>query len=89
MTKEERLAKQRAKLLWCVHILGPDEMIPKESYEAAEKHATELIDFLHRAGAPDDVLCLPIVARWPWSDEAHRRELGRVRSSDTSCKGEP
>lgn len=35
MTKEERLAKSRAKILWCVHILGPDELIPKESYALA------------------------------------------------------
>lgn len=78
MTKEERLAKARAKVLWCVHILGPDDLIPAASYEAAEKHATELSDFMHGPDVPDlDVLCLPIVAVWPYSAEAHRAALAK------------
>lgn len=83
MTKEERLTKARAKILWCVHILGPDELIAKESYEAAEKHATELSDYLHGPDMPDtDVLCLPIVAMWPWSPEAHRAALVQGAASE-------
>lgn len=75
-TKEARLTKARAKILWCVHVLGPDELIAKESYAAAEKHATELSDYMHGPDVPDlDVLCLPIVAMWPWGADAHRDAL--------------
>lgn len=81
MTKEERLTRQRAKILWCVHILGPDELIAKESYEAAEKHATELSDYLHGTMPDHDVLCLPIVAMWPHGEDAHRAELAATRTS--------
>lgn len=83
MTKEERLSKARAKILWCVHILGPDDVIAKESYEAAEKHATELSDYIHGPDKPDlGVLCLPIVAMWPWSAEAHRAALVQGTEQD-------
>ncbi|HVL61392.1 MAG TPA: hypothetical protein VM430_08290 [Microbacterium sp.] len=86
MTKEERLKKARAKILWCVHVLGPDEMIAKESYEAAEKHATELSDFMHGPHVPDlNVLCLPIVAVWPYGEQAHRDELAKAKAAD--CAG--
>lgn len=84
-TKEERLMKERAKLRWCVHILGPDELVAKESYEAAEKHASELTDFLFSSDKPD-VLCLPIVAMWPWSDAAHQDALA---ADATACAGTP
>ena len=76
-TKEERLARSRAKLLWCVHILGPDDLVAHESYEAAEKHATELNDYMHDpANLPDlDVMCLSIVAMWTGSAEEHAAEV--------------
>lgn len=83
MTKEERLTKSRAKILWCVHILGPDEMIAKESYAAAEKHATELSDYMHGPDVPDlGVMCLPIVAMWPHGETSHRVELARLRAAE-------
>lgn len=79
MTKE-RLAQHRARLLWCVHILGPDELVAKESYEAAEKDATELREFMYGPDLPDlDVMCLPIVAVWPGSAEEHAVALKEER----------
>lgn len=85
--QKERLARDRAKILWCVHVLGPDELIAKESYDAAEKHATELRDFMYGPAMPSSEytpMCLPIVAVWPWSADAHRAELAKERSADTS-----
>lgn len=85
MTKEEKLSRQRAKILWCVHILGPDEMVAKESYEAAEKHARELTDALYESTPlTGDILCLPIVAVWPWSADAHRTALAAPCASEGS-----
>lgn len=86
MTKEERLAKYRAKILWCVHILGPDELIAKASYEDAEKHARELSDFMHETMPDTGVMCLPIVAVWPWTAEGHRQALAEAQNESEERK---
>lgn len=84
MTRE-RLAQHRAKIRWCVHILGPDELVAKESYEAAEKHATELRDFMYGPSLPDlDVMCLPIVAVWPHDAESHIEALAEEREREAA-----
>jgi hypothetical protein len=74
-TKEERLARDRAKVRWCVHILGPDELIATKDYDAAEKRATELRDLVYGEMPDLDVMWLPIVAIWPYSDESHEAAL--------------
>lgn len=81
-TKEERLEATRAKLLWCVHILGPDELVAHESYAAAEKHAAELNDYMHDpANLPDlDVMCLSIVAVWTGSAKDHAAEVVKTKA---------
>jgi len=58
----EILAVQRAKVCWAVHMLGPDEIIPMASYEAAEKYAVDMNAFFY-SGSRDmpDVLCLSVV----------------------------
>ena len=80
MINEARLKRDRAKILWCFDIIGPDEVIPKESYEAAEKHATVLRDFMYGPSMPDSEwapMCLPIVAMWPHSAKSHAEELAK------------
>jgi hypothetical protein len=73
---KEMIAAQRAKLLWCVHVLGPDDLYAAPSYEAAEKHVEELTAALFtERTAKLDVLCLPIVAMWPYSPETHAADL--------------
>lgn len=81
-TKEERLKATRAKLLWCVHILGPDELIAHESYDDAEKHARELNEYMHDpANLPDlDVMCLSIVAVWTGSAKEHAAEVIKTKA---------
>lgn len=57
---KELLAAQRAKVIWCVHVLGPDELHAMPSYEAAERHVEELVAALFTKRMADlDVLCLP------------------------------
>jgi hypothetical protein len=75
---KEMLAAQRAKLLWCVHVLGPDDLHAMPSYEAAEKNVEELIAALFtERTAKLDVLCLPIVAHWPYGAKSHAEALAR------------
>ncbi len=81
-TKEERLDRARGKLLWCVHILGPDDLVAHESYAAAEKHANELNDYMHDPDKPPDldVMCLSIVAVWTGSAEEHAAEVVKTKA---------
>jgi hypothetical protein len=75
---KDMLAAQRAKILWCVHVLGPDDMHAMPSYDVAAKNVNELITALFtERTATLDVLCLPVVAVWPYSSEAHREDLKR------------
>lgn len=94
-TKEERLSAQRAKLRWCVHMLGPDELIPMASFEAAEKYADDMNNALHGRGEPmPDVLCLAQVVPCLWSREQHaeqlakREEIDRQYMLETTVAGE-
>lgn len=86
---KEMLTAQRAKMLWCVHVLGPDELHAMPSYEAAEKNVEELIAYLFTERASKlNVLCLPVVATWPYSAEEHRKALEQdaLRSSHATRK---
>lgn len=75
---KEMLAAQRAKILWCTHVLGPDDVHAMPDYETAAKNVEGLIAALFtERSAKLDVLCLPIVAPWPHSPEAHREDLKR------------
>ena len=86
---KEMLAAQRAKVLWCVHVLGPDDLLAMPSYDAAERHAAELIAALYtERTAKLDVLCLPIVATWPGSAETHRMALKEERERTAQSESE-
>ena len=73
---KDMLAAQRDKILWCVRVLGPDELHAMPSYDVAEQNVAELVAvlFTERTAALD-VLCLPVVAAWPYSPKAHREDL--------------
>lgn len=75
---KDMLTGQRAKVRWCVHVLGPDEVHAMPSYDVAAKNVDDLIValFTERTAALD-VLCLPVVAVWPHSDASHREDLKR------------
>lgn len=73
MTTGEKIEANANLTLWCVHILGPDDVLAAPSHDAAVVHAHELNKALHsRASRPvDDVLCFAYAAPWPHSKEAH------------------
>jgi hypothetical protein len=72
MTTGEKIEANANLVLWCVHILGPDDVIAAPSHDAAAVHARELNKTLHsRVGAPEDVLCFAYAAPWPHSPEDH------------------
>lgn len=61
--------------LWCVHILGPDSMMPAKDLEEAKLKAAEF-----NRGRPEDmgdVLLTALPSVWPFSKEAHEKELAK------------
>ncbi len=76
MTLSEKIEANADLTLWCVHILGPDDVLAAPSHGAAEAHAHELNKSLHghRTTEPD-VLCFAYAAPWPHTPEGHAEEL--------------
>lgn len=71
-TTGERIEQNADLIKWCVHILGPDDVLAAPSHDAAVVHAHELNKALHgRIGTPNDILCFAYAAPWPHSSESH------------------
>ena len=63
-------------VLWCVHVLGPDDVYAAASHADAVAEAAKLNDALwSRDNSPDDVLCFAFADMWPWSDDRHAADL--------------
>lgn len=72
MTTGERIEANANLLLWCVHVLGPDDVIAAPSHGAAVIHAHELNKATFgRVSKADDVLCFAYAAPWPHCEAAH------------------
>lgn len=72
MTLSEKIEANANLTLWCVHVLGPDDVLAAPSHDAAATHARELNKVFHgRARATDDVLCFAYAAPWPYSQTSH------------------
>jgi hypothetical protein len=73
-TLKERIEANADLVLWCVHVLGPDDVLAAPSHEAAVVRARQMNQSLHRGG-PEDVLCFAYAAPWPHSKDAHSLNL--------------
>ena len=63
-------------ILWCIHILGPDDIIAAPTYGEAIERAYELNLSIHeRDHEPKDLLCYAYVAPWPYSKEEHAKDI--------------
>lgn len=72
----EWVRKQRGLVLWCMHILGMDEVHAARDYDHACEMVADLSSSVFGKLPPsDDILVLPIVAPWPWDREAHAEDL--------------
>lgn len=72
MTVKDKIEANADLTLWCVHILGPDDVLAAPCHDAAVVHARELNKALHgRPSTPNDVLCFAYAAPWPYSAESH------------------
>jgi len=76
MTTGEKIEANANLTLWCVTVLGPDDVYAAPSHDAAETYAHEMNKKIHgRPNAPDDVLCFAYAAPWPHSAEAHAEDV--------------
>ncbi len=80
MTANERAEANANLVRWCVHVLGPDDVIAAPSHDAAVVHARELnAAVFRRVGTPDDVLCFAYAAPWPHVDASeHEQDQARA-----------
>lgn len=76
MTTWERIEANADLALWCVHVLGSDDVMAAPSHSAAVVHAHELNKAVFgRVTTPSDVLCFAYAAPWPHKPEAHADDL--------------
>lgn len=68
-------APQPAPELWCMHVLGPDDVHPAPSKAAAEAAAERFNAHFGPIAAEKEVMCKAVVALWPHSPESHAASL--------------
>jgi hypothetical protein len=78
MTTGEKIEENANLVKWCVHVLGPDDVIAAPSHDAAVVRARTMNQELHgRARDVGDVLCFAYAAPWPHSAEDHAMDLAK------------
>lgn len=79
MTLSEKIETNADLTLWCVHVLGADDVYAAPSHDAAVVRARELNKTVFaRVNTPDDVLCFAYAAPWPHSKQAHADDMARA-----------
>jgi hypothetical protein len=66
--------------LWCVHVIGPDEVHAAPSFEAAERVAVRANERYRKGNDPasaDYVLLRFVVALWPHSADSHAESAAK------------
>lgn len=88
MTVEERIEANANLALWCVHVIGPDDLYAEPSHAAAVANAEKLNRaVLGRSDTPGDVMCFAYADTWPWSAEAHAKDIERQKLENESQRG--
>lgn len=62
--------------LWCLHILGPDDIHAAPSKEHAERAAERFNEIYGPVAASAGVMCRAVAAPWPHSPESHAEDVG-------------
>jgi len=75
VTTGERIEQNANLTLWCVHVLGPDDVLAAPSHNAAVTHAHELNKATFGRVEQNDVLCFAYAAPWPHSPASHAESV--------------
>lgn len=74
----DRIEANANRVLWCVHVIGPDDVYAESSHAQAVAKADELNRSVwSQDKAPEDVCCFAYADVWPWSAEEHAAALLR------------
>lgn len=67
---------RKGEELWCLHILGPDDVHAAPSKEHAERAAERFNEIHGPVAASAGVMCRAVAAPWPHSPESHAEDVG-------------
>lgn len=62
-------------VLWCVHVIGPDNVFAMASEEAAQLAATELNAAFAETVRVTNIDCRAVAEPWPYSADSHAADL--------------
>lgn len=68
---------QKPPQLWCMHVLGPDDLYPAPSKMHAELAAQVHNERFKEIAGAAGVMCEAVAAPWPLSAEAHAEGVGQ------------
>lgn len=77
MTMSQKIEANADLVLWCVHVLGPDDVMAAPSHLAAVTRAREMNDAVFKRAGTHDVLCFAYAAPWPHSKASHAEDVAR------------
>ena len=64
-----------AESLWCLHVVGPDDIFAMPSRDEAVRQAIALRAAIAEAVTVTGVHCEPQAIEWPFSAQAHAEDL--------------
>ena len=86
MSIEEKIEANANRLLWCVHIAGPDDLYAEPTHASAVAKADEHNRMVwSRPNAPEDVCCFAYADVWPWEPAAHEDAMKKQDAEEASC----
>lgn len=87
MTVEERMEANANRVLWCVHVIGPDDLYAEPSHASAVANAEKLNRSVWaRDDAPADVTCFAYADTWPWGSDAHADAMKNQAEEEATRK---
>ena len=68
------------RMLWCVHVYGPDSLVAQPDFETAVARAKEQQDYIDswyndREVTEHDPIVFCWAEPWPWSEDRHAADL--------------
>jgi hypothetical protein len=80
----ERLSAASAGFLWCVHVVGPDEVHPVRSYAEAVTQAAKVNASTIETSEETGVAVVAVPAVWPHDSVSHRAEIAKATEAEGS-----
>lgn len=74
-------------VLWCVHLIGPDDIYAEPSHAIAVAKAEELNRTIQASPKhPNDILCFAYADMWPYTAAQHAQAIEDEAAQETERK---